>query len=70
MLYEVITVLAVGMTLVIVTRQIDLSVGYIGAFLGSYLVVTVENKGYPVLLALLFALIITVIVGFISYNFV
>src|SRR6056297_2161496 len=38
-----VAVLAVGMTLVIVTRQIDLSVGYLGAFLGAYVVVAVEN---------------------------
>ncbi len=58
-----VSVLAVGMTLVIVTRQIDLSVGYIGAFLGAYVVVGVENLGQPVWLALLGALVITVIVG-------
>lgn len=58
-----VSVLAVGMTLVIVTRQIDLSVGYIGAFLGAYVVVAVENLGQPVWLAILGALVITVIVG-------
>ena len=58
-----VSVLAVGMTLVIVTRQIDLSVGYIGAFLGAYVVVAVENAGQPVVLALLGGLIITVVVG-------
>ncbi|MEC9485148.1 MAG: hypothetical protein UMR38_04670 [Candidatus Izemoplasma sp.] len=58
-----VSVLAVGMTLVIVTRQIDLSVGFIGAFLGAYVVVGVENLGQPVWLALLGALVITVIVG-------
>lgn len=65
-----VSVLAVGMTLVIVTRQIDLSVGYLGAFLGSFVVVAVENQGYPVVLALLVALIITVVVGFIKGFFV
>lgn len=58
-----VSVLAVGMTLVIVTRQIDLSVGYIGAFLGAYVVVAVENLHQPVWLAVLGALVITVIVG-------
>jgi putative multiple sugar transport system permease protein len=58
-----VSVLAVGMTLVIVTRQIDLSVGFIGAFLGAYVVVAVENLGQPVWLALLGALVITVLVG-------
>lgn len=65
-----VSVLAVGMTLVIVTRQIDLSVGFLGAFLGAYVVVSVENNGYPVILALLAALVITVIVGFIKGYFI
>jgi len=65
-----VSVLAVGMTLVIVTRQIDLSVGYIGAFLGAYVVVAVENQAQPVLVALLGALAITVIVGIVKGFFV
>jgi len=65
-----VSVLAVGMTLVIVTRQIDLSVGYIGAFLGAYVVVAVENQGQSVVVALLGALVITVIVGIIKGLFI
>ncbi|MBF9018457.1 MULTISPECIES: sugar ABC transporter permease [unclassified Oceanispirochaeta] len=65
-----VAVLAVGMTLVIVTQQIDLSVGYIGAFLGAYVVVAVETGGQPVILALLGALVITIIVGIIKGYFV
>jgi putative multiple sugar transport system permease protein len=65
-----VSVLAVGMTLVIVTRQIDLSVGYIGAFLGAYVVVAVENQAQPVLVALLGALAITVIVGIVKGFFI
>jgi len=45
-----VAVLAVGMTLVIVTRQIDLSVGYIGAFMGSFVVVAVEQGGFLALI--------------------
>jgi len=58
-----VAVLAVGMTLVIVTRQIDLSVGFIGAFLGAYVVVAVETGGQSVAFALTGALLITVIIG-------
>jgi putative multiple sugar transport system permease protein len=65
-----VSVLAVGMTLVIVTRQIDLSVGYIGAFMGAYVVVAVENGGQSVVLALLGALVITTIVGMIKGFFI
>lgn len=59
-----VAVLAVGMTLVIVTRQIDLSVGYLGAFLGAYVVVSVENNNWPVAIALAVGLILTIIAGF------
>ncbi len=61
-----VAVLAVGMTLVIVTRQIDLSVGYLGAFLGAYVVVAVENQNWPVVFALAAGLVITIVVGFIK----
>ncbi len=65
-----VAVLAVGMTLVIVTRQIDLSVGFIGAFLGAYVVVAVETGGQTVISALLGAFVITVIVGVIKGYFI
>ena len=58
-----VAVLAVAMTLVIVTRQIDLSVGYLGAYLGAYVVVAVENNNEKVWWALVSALIITIAVG-------
>ena len=58
-----VAVLAVGMTLVIVTRQIDLSVGYLGAYMGSYVVVAVENNDSPIWWALVSGLIIAVVVG-------
>ncbi|MDD3107377.1 MAG: sugar ABC transporter permease, partial [Bacilli bacterium] len=65
-----VAVLAVGMTLVIVTRQIDLSVGYIGAFLGAFVVVAVENNGLSVFVALMGGLAITVVVGIVKGLFV
>ena len=61
-----VAVLAVAMTLVIVTRQIDLSVGFLGAYLGAYVVVAVENNDEKVWWALVSALIITIAVGFIK----
>ncbi|MDA3957117.1 sugar ABC transporter permease [Oceanispirochaeta sp.] len=65
-----VAVLAVGMTLVIVTQQIDLSVGYIGAFLGAYVVVAVETGGQSITVALLGALVLTVFVGIIKGYFI
>ncbi|MCK9235436.1 MAG: hypothetical protein WC225_00825 [Acholeplasmataceae bacterium] len=61
-----VAVLAVGMTLVIVTRQIDLSVGFLGAFLGAYIVVEVENLGTSVWYAIIVAILITVVIGFVK----
>ncbi len=65
-----VSVLAVGMTLVIVTRQIDLSVGFLGAFLGAYVVVSVEVNGQSVIVAVLSALVITIVVGLIKGLFI
>ncbi len=61
-----VAVLAVGMTLVIVTRMIDLSVGYLGAFMGAYVVVSVEVNGQSIGVALLGALVIAIFVGIIK----
>ena len=65
-----VAVLAVGMTLVIVTRQIDLSVGFLGAFSGAYVVVAVETGGQSVVVALLGILVIGIVVGFIKGYFI
>ena len=65
-----VAVLAVGMTLIIVTRQIDLSVGYLGAFLGAMIVSSVENKGNHIVVALLAALVVSLAIGFIKGFFV
>lgn len=61
-----VAVLAVGMTLVIVTRQIDLSVGYLGAFLGAFMVVSVENREISIFWSCVVALGITIFIGFIK----
>ena len=61
-----VAVLAVGMTLVIVTRMIDLSVGYLGAFMGAYVVVAVEVNDQTIGVALLGALGIAILVGIIK----
>ncbi len=61
-----VSVLAVGMTLVIVTRQIDLSVGYLGAFLGSYVIVAVEVNGQSLMFGIISALLITLFVGLVK----
>nr|MCU0494047.1 sugar ABC transporter permease [Chloroflexaceae bacterium] len=45
-----IAVLAVGMTLVIVIRQIDLSVGFLAGFLGAVAAIALVSWGMPTLL--------------------
>lgn len=61
-----VAVLAVGMTLVIVIREIDLSVGFLGAYMGGFMVVAVERNNQSVFVALLIALIISIVIGFIK----
>lgn len=65
-----IAVIAVGMTLVIVIREIDLSVGYLGAFLGAVVVVAVEQKNTSLFIAITGALILTIVIGFIKGSLV
>src|SRR5690554_3310335 len=65
-----VAVLAVGMTLVIVIREIDLSVGYLGAFMGGFMVVAVERNNQNIFVALLLALVLTIVVGFIKGSLV
>jgi len=61
-----VAVLAIGMTLVIVTRQIDLSVGFLSAFLGAYVIVAVQVMGQNLFIAIAVALLITVFVGIVK----
>ena len=51
-----IAVLAVGMTLVIVIRQIDLSVGFLAGFLGAVAAIALSRWGLPTLLVVLLVL--------------
>lgn len=61
-----IAVLAVGMTLVIVIRHIDLSVGFLSGFLGAVAAITLTQWHFPVLLAILFVLALGVVAGLLT----
>ncbi|WP_127499233.1 sugar ABC transporter permease [Paenibacillus glycanilyticus] len=58
-----IAVLAVGMTLVIVIRHIDLSVGFAAGFLGAIAAILLSQAGVPVYLTIPIILIFGIIVG-------
>ena len=58
-----IAILAVGMTLVIVIRQIDLSVGFLAGFVGAVAAIGLESWGWPVYVVLPFALIVGTLSG-------
>jgi putative multiple sugar transport system permease protein len=60
-----IAVLAVGMTLVIVIRHIDLSVGFLGAFLSAVAAYGLKFWGMPVYLAIPLALALGIMAGLI-----
>ncbi|OCT14186.1 ABC transporter permease [Paenibacillus pectinilyticus] len=58
-----IAVLAVGMTLVIVIRHIDLSVGFAAGFLGAIAAVLLSQAGVPFYLTIPIILVLGIIVG-------
>ncbi len=58
-----IAVLAVGMTLVIVIRHIDLSVGFLAGFLGAIAAVALEQWDLPIILVIPFVLGLGILAG-------
>ena len=58
-----IALLAVGMTLVIVIRQIDLSVGFLAGFLGAVAAIAMANWGWPVYVVIPVVLILGCVAG-------
>ncbi len=61
-----IAVLAVGMTLVIVIRHIDLSVGFLAGFLGAVAAIAMVFWRWPVYVAIPFVLTLGVLAGLIT----
>jgi putative multiple sugar transport system permease protein len=61
-----IAVLAVGMTLVIVIRHIDLSVGYAAGFLGAIAAILLTQAGIPVYITIPIILVLGIGVGLFS----
>ncbi|HEY9594089.1 MAG TPA: sugar ABC transporter permease [Spirochaetia bacterium] len=61
-----IAVLAVGMTLVIVIRHIDLSVGFLSGFLGAIAAVSMVYWHFPVYLSILLVLAFGLVAGLIT----
>ncbi|MBS1180973.1 MAG: inner-rane translocator [Proteobacteria bacterium] len=61
-----VAVLAVGMTLVIVIRQIDLSVGFLAGFLGAIAAIMLVQWHIPVLLVIPMILALGVLAGLIT----
>jgi putative multiple sugar transport system permease protein len=61
-----IAVLAVGMTLVIVIRHIDLSVGFLAGFLGAVAAIMMAKWGWPVYLVIPAVLGLGIIAGLIT----
>lgn len=58
-----IAVLAVGMTLIIIIRHIDLSVGFLSGFLGALAAIFMTQKGIPDFVAILLVLVIGAGIG-------
>lgn len=65
-----IAVLAVGMTLVIVIRHIDLSVGFLAGFLGAIAAIAMVSWGLPVYLAIPVVLGLGILAGLLTSTLV
>ena len=61
-----IAVLAVGMTLVIIIRHIDLSVGFLAGFLGAVAAIAMVSWGLPVILVIPLVLALGIVAGLIT----
>lgn len=61
-----IAVLAVGMTLVIVIRHIDLSVGFLAGFLGAVAAIAMVSWHLPALVAIALVLVLGIIAGLLT----
>jgi putative multiple sugar transport system permease protein len=58
-----IAVLAIGMTLVIVIRHIDLSVGFLAGFLGAVAAIAMVTYGLPVIVVIPLVLVLGILAG-------
>jgi putative multiple sugar transport system permease protein len=61
-----IAVLAAGMTLVIVIRHIDLSVGFLAGFIGAVAAIALSSWGLPVIVVIPMVLVLGIIAGLIT----
>jgi len=61
-----IAVLAVGMTLIIVIRHIELSVGYLAGFLGAFAAIAMTFWGWPVFAVILAVMVLGMLAGILT----
>jgi putative multiple sugar transport system permease protein len=61
-----IAVLAIGMTLVIVIRHIDLSVGFLSGFLGAICAIMMMKWGWPIYIAIPTILVFGILIGVVN----
>ena len=61
-----VAVLAVGTTLIIVIRHIDLSVGYLSGFMGAVAAIAMLNWGLPWIAAILVVMVLGIFAGLLS----
>ncbi|MCR4651659.1 MAG: sugar ABC transporter permease [Lachnospiraceae bacterium] len=58
-----VAVLAIGMTLILILRQIDLSVGYVAGFSGAVAAILLTNNNWPVFVVIPLVLLIGLCIG-------
>jgi len=58
-----IAILTIGMTLILIIRHIDLSVGYVAGFLGAVVAILMTSLKLPVVVSIIIILLIGILIG-------
>lgn len=60
------SIMGAGLTVVMITKRSDLSIGYVASFLGVVVAALIVDKGMPVWFAVIITLLVGALIGFIN----
>lgn len=63
---SMLSIMGAGLTVVMITKRIDLSIGYAASFLGVFCAALIVDFGVPMLPAVIITLVVAAIIGFLN----